>query len=396
MGATRRPGNRRILASLSAAAVLAAGAAEAQVPQPIITKVVTADTQLLVYWDGPGSEQLLRYELGIRAGSGEWDDSHLADFGNHRFVGLENGTTYTIRVRSVFPSGTSDWTTSNPVTPAAPSQPPGQVTLRGLRVGPAAADLLFRGVDHAARYTVEWLPEEQWMAEMETWTSAQQRSLGVLITFGVTIGGLRPGTTYRARIRAENSVGNGPWNEFSFTTSAAPPPPPPPPPDDGVRPPAPPRNLQATGEDRAASLTWRAPVDDGGARIVRYEYRLRNGDGPYAAWQIIRDRRGEESHVRTRRHRVNSLTNGMPYTFEVRAVNIRWASQPSEAASATPMESQPVPALPLVGQVLLAMLLTAAGAWRRTGVESGGAGAVSGRAPRRLCRPWRRPRRALS
>lgn len=33
-------------------------------------------------------------------------------------------------------------------------------------------------------------------------------------------------------------------------------------------------------------------------------------------------------------------------------------------ASATPMESQPVPALPLVGQVLLAMLLTAAGARR--------------------------------
>ena len=341
--------------------LLAAGEAAAQVPQPTIIKVGTADRQLFVYWEGRGSQQLVRYELGIRAGSGDWDDSHSSESGNYRFRDLVNGTTYTVRVRSVFAGGTSDWTTSSPVTPAAPSQAPGQVTLRGVRSRSDRADLLFLGVDHAVYYVIQWLAEARWMAEMETWTSAQERRHGTLITFGYTIFGLLPETTYRARIRAENSIGPGPWNEFSFTTAAAEPAGPPPGGAGSTGPPAPPRNLQATGEDRAVSLTWRAPVDDGGARIVRYEYRLRVGDGPDGDWQIIWDRRGEESHVVTRRHRVNVLTNGTSYTFQLRAVNNGgWASEPSETAGATPMESQPVPALPLIGLLALAMLLVGA------------------------------------
>ena len=363
MGATRTPGSRVLSSILIAAAVLAAGVAEAQVAPPTITSVVTGDSRLLVYWTGSGSGQLDRYELGIKAGSGDWDDSHTASIGFHNFTELSNGTTYTVRVRSVFVGGaTSDWATSAPVMPVAPSQAPGAVTLNSVRTNADRADLLFHGVDHASRYRIQWLTEALWMAEMQTWTSAQEGTQGTLVAFGYTIRGLDPGTTYRARVRAENTVGAGPWNEFSFTTNALPPPPPPPVVEDSTEPPTPPRNLQATAEDRAVTLTWRAPVDDGGARIVRYEHRVRVGDEQYGRWQIIRDRRGQESHVRTRRHRVNSLTNGMTYTFELRAVNQRWSSEPSEAASATPMENQPVPALTLIGRLLLGLLLMAGGA----------------------------------
>ena len=73
-------------------------------------------------------------------------------------------------------------------------------------------------------------------------------------------------------------------------------------------------------------------MDDGGARIVRYEYRQQEGDGPVGEWQIIWEDRP------TTDHRVTGLMNGVSYTFQVRAVNNGgWASSPSEPASATPV-----------------------------------------------------------
>ena len=331
-------------------------------PTPTNLRVIQRDLELLVYWDSPRVQrQLLRYELGLRTGSGEWDDSYEVADVPARFGGLMNDTQYTVRVRAVFAVvGTTDWTTSSPVTLVAASQAPGPVTVYEVRARPEGADLRFLPVDHATRYVVQWLTDAQWTAEMMAWTSAEEASR-IQIPDGITLAGLMPETLYRARIRAENAVGPGPWTETSFTTGRALPPPPPPPPEDSpIGPPAPPRDLQATGEDRAVSLTWRAPVDDGGARIVRYEYRLRVGDGPEGEWQIIGDGPGAESPVITRRHRISGLTNGTRYTVQVRAVNNDGgASDPSEPASATPMESQPVPAVPPIGLLALAMLLVA-------------------------------------
>ena len=123
-------------------------------------------------------------------------------------------------------------------------------------------------------------------------------------------------------MRAANSDGDGPWSPPGGIRTAPPPP---------VGPPSPPRDLTATAGDRAVELSWRRPADDGGARIVRYEYRQQEGDGPVGAWEIIWEDRP------TTDHRVTGLMNAVSYTFHVRAVNNGgWASQPSEPASATP------------------------------------------------------------
>jgi len=134
---------------------------------------------------------------------------------------------------------------------------------------------------------------------------------------------------------------------------------------DPTGPPTPPRSLEATAGDREVLLAWEAPTTDGGSRIARYEYRLKRGDGGFLTWRSIRDREGE-SHVRTRRHLVTELTNGTTCTFELRAVNNSgFRSPPSEPASATPEETVRVPALPLIGQLALALLLAAGGLVRR-------------------------------
>ena len=73
---------------------------------------------------------------------------------------------------------------------------------------------------------------------------------------------------------------------------------------EAVGPPSLPRDLTAMAGNQAVQLSWRRPADDGGAPIVRYEYRQQEGDGPFGAWQIIR------ADPPPTTHRVTGLTNG--------------------------------------------------------------------------------------
>ena len=155
-----------------------------------------------------------------------------------------------------------------------------------------------------------------------SWTEGPQNETGT----SATITGLTADpAAYQVQVRATNDDGDGPWSPPGSIRTTPPPPP--------VGPPSPPRVLTAMAGDQAVQLSWSRPVDDGGTRIVRYEYRQQEGDGPVGEWQII----GEDRP--TTDHRVTGLTNGVSYTFHVRAVNNGgWASPPSEPATATPMD----------------------------------------------------------
>ena len=153
-----------------------------------------------------------------------------------------------------------------------------------------------------------------------SWTNGPQNVSGT----SATIAGLTADpTAYQVQVLATNADGDSPWSPPGRIRTTPPPPP--------VGPPSPPRNLTAMAGDQAVQLSWSRPVEDGGARIVRYEYRQQEGDGPYGAWQIIWEDPPPTDH------RVTELMNGTSYTFQVRAVNNGGgASPPSEPASATP------------------------------------------------------------
>lgn len=84
-----------------------------------------------------------------------------------------------------------------------------------------------------------------------------------------------------------------------------------------------PQNFTATPGDGEVTLSWTAPLNDGGAEITHYEVSSDNG----ATWVTAST---SNSHTFT------GLTNGTTYTFKVRAVNS--AGNGAEAsATATPI-----------------------------------------------------------
>ena len=120
-----------------------------------------------------------------------------------------------------------------------------------------------------------------------------------------TISGLRAGTTYQVQVRANHDEGPGPWSP-SWTGQT-----------EGDPPTAPdaPRNLRAVSGDGAVTLSWDAPISDGGAAITDYEYQI---DG-VGEWISIGSTK--------RTHTISGLTNGTVYVFRVRAVNRIGAGQ---------------------------------------------------------------------
>ena len=90
--------------------------------------------------------------------------------------------------------------------------------------------------------------------------------------------------------------------------------------------PAAPTELSAVPSSTRVDLRWKAPDDDGGSAITRYEVSY-SSDSYNSGWLTIS---GTESHS------VTGLTNGTLYTFNVRAVNAYGNGLPSAAATARP------------------------------------------------------------
>ena len=91
-----------------------------------------------------------------------------------------------------------------------------------------------------------------------------------------------------------------------------------------TKPPYAPRSLTATSGDEEVVLTWQAPANNGGSAILRYEYRLKAGDGAFGEWTAIPD--SAPGGANAVRYRVTGLTNRTAYIVEVRAVNAAGAS----------------------------------------------------------------------
>jgi hypothetical protein len=125
-------------------------------------------------------------------------------------------------------------------------------------------------------------------------------------TTSVTITGLTNGTPYRFNVIAVTIGGKSqPSTPSPFITPS------------GI--PNPPTNVTGTSGNAEVSLTWTAPVSDGGSPITSYIATSNPG--------------GITATSSTTNVVVTGLTNGTPYTFSVIATNINGNSSPSLASS---------------------------------------------------------------
>lgn len=145
-------------------------------------------------------------------------------------------------------------------------------------------------------------------------------------------------------VRVQGVAQGGNMRVTSATVSindddTAPPPPPPPPTGAG-----PPQYMRAAPGNRQVTLTWNAPLYNGGSKITGYAHRYKeNGSAFIWTWEDIPEA------ADARNYTVTGLTNGVEYLFEVRAQNMdgggrsaRAVATPS-AAMATSAESEELP-----------------------------------------------------
>jgi len=130
--------------------------------------------------------------------------------------------------------------------------------------------------------------------------------------------GLTNGSTYTFTVIAENAVGpslpSAHSNDVTLYTE-----------------PTEPINLAVTVLGSSVSLSWSAPISNGGSAVTDYviEYQLTTG----GTWAIFADGTNTDTTAT-----IIGLSNGTSYDFRVKAVNIIGPSIPSLVVTATPGE----------------------------------------------------------
>ena len=130
----------------------------------------------------------------------------------------------------------------------------------------------------------------------------------------VRIVGVRNGVTYEVQVRAENSVGAGPWSPSARGTPV------------GV--PAAPAAPTVRSGDGQLEISW-TPPSDNGSRIDDYDVRWR---GPGGSWSPLPD---AEKSTATRAT-IRNLRNGVTFEVQVRAGNSVGDGPWSPTATGTP------------------------------------------------------------
>ena len=273
-----------------------AGAASAASPNvtpatepdaPTGLSATVSDQEVDLIWTAPasnGGAPILRYEYELDF-SGTWTSTG-GTASSYTVTGLTNGQSYTFRVRALNRVGAGLASSSQSATPTstvvAPDAP------FGLSATPGNRQVMLSWVQPSGGAALTHYEYEQ--DGSGTWTSTGGTAPSHTVT------GLTNGQSYTFRVRAVNSAGQ---SAASGSRTATP----------TTTAPEAPESLRFTPGDQQVTLRWRAPTNDGGSEITRYEYE--------------QDRSGTwiSTGGTATSHTVTGLNNGQTYTFRVRAVN---------------------------------------------------------------------------
>ena len=221
-------------------------------------------------------------------------------------TGLSNGTPYTFTVHATNSAGSSaESGASAPVTPrTVPGAPTGVTAVPG---------------DRSA--TVSWTaPADNGGSPVSGYTvTSSPASPGATVTgagTSVVVTGLANGTPYTFTVHATNVAGSG--AESGASTAVTP-----------STVPGAPTGVSAVAGNSAATVSWTAPVDNGGAPITGYTVTSSPGG-------VTKSVAGNQSQAV-----VTGLTNGTSYTFTVVATNVSGSGAASDPSPSITLPTAP-------------------------------------------------------
>ena len=266
----------------------------------------------------PGSEEYgaaYIYDIAV------WTDTagSMGETTSHFATGLTNDVKHTFAVRAVNDGGASVPSDQASATSTAAASVP---------VKPRSFSAVQTG---AGEVLLEWERSVQPLAVTgyeytsdggSNWNNISGSDSG---TVSYTVSGLMVGRRTFA-VRATNSAGEGvssdPW---SVTIAAAP---------------DRPTELRYLAGDEQVELSW--PLSGGQTSITGFQYQQKTGEDDFGDdWTDVTG-----STWATTSHIVTGLTNDIPYTFRVRAVNVTIASAASDTVTSIPSAAGSRPARP--------------------------------------------------
>ena len=249
-------------------------------------------------------------------------DGSTGETRSHFATGLTNDAEHTFAVRAVNDGGASGPSNQVSAEPASAASAPAKPrNFSAVQVGAREVRLEWEpSTDPLTIVTFEYTDNA---GENEIWKDATGSHS---TTASYTVSDLVVDTTYTFAVRAINSAGEGvssdPW---SVTIAAAP----------ADRPTA----LTAVAGDEQVQLSWRYSGSQ--TSTTGFQYQQKTGGDFGDDWtDIIGSTWAPRSHI------VTGLTNEIPYTFRVRAVNVTIGSDTTNEEDATPSASGSRPARP--------------------------------------------------
>jgi titin len=283
--------------------------------------VVTGKSQTSVSlsWVAPvdnGGRSITDYKVEHSVDGSSWSEfAHPASANTSITVtGLTRGVSRQFRVSAVNAEGSGE--ASSSVTEIAASVPAAPTALVATSKTATSLTIGWSAPDDGGRSIVDYVV--RWSVDGSSWTTLSD---GVSIATSATISGLTRGVSYQVQVSALNAEGQGSQGSLSAIPAVVP----------GV-----PTGLVVTGKSQTSvSLSWVAPVDNGGRTVGDYLVET-SIDGN--VWNIFSDQFSALPDAT-----VSGLTRGTTYQFRVSALNAEGAGSPSSAVSTIPASVPSVP-----------------------------------------------------